>query len=111
MNLEKAGDKSAIYEEFDALLLIAHYYATRSAAMSNKSLGSVAAKLSVSLLRHTDIIPADKAFFEAGIMCKVLHPCPNLIIYLTSEISLQAIGWENMAFVFLNRYLDLVEVG
>jgi intraflagellar transport protein 172 len=22
---------------------------------------------------------------------------------------LQAIGWENMAFVFLNRYLDLVE--
>jgi len=23
---------------------------------------------------------------------------------------LQAVGWENMAFVFLNRYLDLSEV-
>jgi len=23
---------------------------------------------------------------------------------------LQSVGWENMAFVFLNRYLDLSEV-
>lgn len=47
-------------------------------------------KLSVSLLRHSDIIPADKAFYEAGIYCSEL-------------------GWNSMAFVFLNRYLDLVE--
>ena len=52
------------------MLLIAHYYAIRSAGLGHKSLESVAAKLSVSLLRHTDIIPADKAFYEAGIMCK-----------------------------------------
>lgn len=32
---------------------------------------SVAAKLSVSLLRHTELIPADKAFYEAGLACKV----------------------------------------
>ena len=44
----------------------------------------------ISLLRHTDIIPADKAFYEAGIACKNMN-------------------WENMAFVFLNRYLDLYE--
>lgn len=25
--------------------------------------------------------------------------------------SLQGVGWDNMAFVFLNRYLDLSEVG
>ena len=31
----------------------------------------LAAKLSVSLLRHSDIIPVDKAFYEAGIDCKV----------------------------------------
>jgi len=50
----------------------------------------VAGKLCVSLLRHTDIVPADKAFYEAGTTCK-------------------ALGWENMAFVFLNRYLDISE--
>lgn len=42
---------------------------------------SVAAKLSVSLLRHTELIPADKAFYEAGLAAKVnsqltlLHSC------------------------------------
>lgn len=59
------------HEEFESMLLIAHYYAARSAAMGHKSTESIAAKLSVSLLRHTDIIPADKAFFEAGLMTKV----------------------------------------
>lgn len=71
-NLEKEGETNTPhYEEFDTMLLIAHYYATRSAALAQKSLESVAAKLSVSLLRHTNVIPADKAFFEAGIICKV----------------------------------------
>lgn len=32
---------------------------------------TVAAKLSISLLRHTEIIPADKAFYEAGTAAKV----------------------------------------
>ena len=49
------------------------------------------AKLSVSLLRHTDIVPADKAFFEAGTHCRTVE-------------------WDNMAFVFANRFLDLCEV-
>lgn len=31
----------------------------------------MAAKLSVSLLRHTQLLPADKAFYEAGIAAKV----------------------------------------
>lgn len=31
----------------------------------------VAAKLSISLLRHTELIPADKAFYEAGTAAKV----------------------------------------
>ena len=61
------------HEEFENLLTIAHYYALRSATLSHASLETMAAKLSVSLLRHTDVIPADKAFYEAGIMCKVYH--------------------------------------
>ena len=52
---------------------------------------SLAAKLSISLLRHTDIVPADKAFFEAGMQCRKHN-------------------MNNMAFVFLNRFLDLTEV-
>ncbi|KAK2158150.1 hypothetical protein NP493_1800g00020 [Ridgeia piscesae] len=90
-NISKSADaKGPHHEEFETMLLIAHYCATRSAAMGHSSLHTVAAKLSISMLRHTDIIPADKAFYEAGVMCK-------------------SVGWENMAFVYLNRYLDLVE--
>lgn len=35
----------------------------------------VAAKLSISLLRHTELLPADKAFYEAGIAAKVRGVC------------------------------------
>ena len=32
---------------------------------------TLCAKISVSLLRYSDIIPCDKAFYEAGMACKV----------------------------------------
>ena len=77
-NMSKSNEaNSPQHEEFESMLLIAHYYAARSAAMGNKSTESIAAKLSVSLLRHTDIIPADKAFFEAGLMTKVSYMFPT----------------------------------
>ncbi|XP_011806760.1 PREDICTED: intraflagellar transport protein 172 homolog [Colobus angolensis palliatus] len=88
-NLVKSSEaNSPAHEEFKTMLLIAHYYATRSAAQSVKQLETVAARLSVSLLRHTQLLPVDKAFYEAGIAAK-------------------AVGWENMALIFLNRFLDL----
>jgi intraflagellar transport protein 172 len=62
---------SAIHDEFDTLLVISHYYATRAASREIKALDHLVAKLSTSLLRHTDIIPADKAFYEAGVDCRV----------------------------------------
>ncbi|VDP85645.1 unnamed protein product [Echinostoma caproni] len=78
-------------EIFERMLLVAHYYATRSALMaSSQDVREMTTKLSVSLLRHSDILPADKVFYEAGIQCR-------------------EIGWNSMAFVFLNHYLDLVE--
>ncbi|XP_077008571.1 intraflagellar transport protein 172 homolog isoform X7 [Tamandua tetradactyla] len=90
-NLVKSSEaNSPSHEEFEKMLLIAHYYATRSAAQSVKQLETVAARLSISLLRHTQLLPADKAFYEAGIAAK-------------------AVGWENMAFIFLNRFLDLTD--
>ncbi|KAF5402479.1 Intraflagellar transport protein [Paragonimus heterotremus] len=77
---------------FERMLLVTHYYATRSALLTSQQqdLGELTTKLSVSLLRHSDILPADKVFYEAGMQCREM-------------------GWHSMAFVFLNRYLDLVE--
>ena len=71
-NLTQSSEANTpTHEMFETLLTVAHYYAMRSAAMSHSVLETVATKLSVSLLRHTDIVPADRAFFEAGVMCKV----------------------------------------
>ncbi|XP_075772378.1 intraflagellar transport protein 172 homolog [Pelodiscus sinensis] len=90
-NLVKSSEANTpAHEEFETMLLIAHYYATRSAALGVKQLEVVATKLSISLLRHTDLVPADKAFYEAGTAAR-------------------AVGWDNMAFIFLNRFLDLTD--
>ncbi|KAL0271339.1 UNVERIFIED_CONTAM: hypothetical protein PYX00_008457 [Menopon gallinae] len=82
--------KSPVYSEFETLLRIAHYYAARCAYRESKSLIPLATKISIALLRYTDIIPADKAFYEAGMDAK-------------------AAGRNNEAFVFLNHYLDICE--
>ncbi|KAJ8009128.1 hypothetical protein DPEC_G00085660 [Dallia pectoralis] len=88
-NMTKSSEaNSPVHEEFEQMLLVSHYYATRSAAKEVDQLASVAAKLSISLLRHTELIPADKAFYEAGMAAR-------------------SVGWENMAFIFLNHFLDL----
>ncbi|XP_053503578.1 intraflagellar transport protein 172 homolog isoform X4 [Ictalurus furcatus] len=90
-NLTKSSEaNSPAHEIFEQMLVVAHYYATRSAAKGIVQLSTLAAKLSVSLLRHTELIPADKAFYEAGLAAK-------------------AVGSENMAFIFLNHFLDLAD--
>ena len=82
---------SLAHRDFEQHLLISHYLATRAAFQGVQQLEALVAKLSTSLLRHSDIVPADKAFYEAGLHCR-------------------AVDWENMAFVFSNRFLDLSEV-
>ena len=62
----------------------------RAAFQTQQSLKETCAKISVALLRHSDVLPADKTFYEAGVAAR-------------------DVGWDNMAFVFLNRYLDLYE--
>ena len=79
-------DSDQALDDFKLLLLISHYLAVKAAASSQKALSEVATKVSVSLLRHSDLIPADKNFYEAGIAAK-------------------QVGWLNMAFVFLNRFV------
>ena len=41
---------------------------------------TLAAKLSTSLLRHSDIIPCDKAFYEAGVAAKVRHTISHVFV-------------------------------
>ncbi|KAH8365613.1 hypothetical protein KR093_002735 [Drosophila rubida] len=71
-------------------LTIAHYYATRAACRAVPSLQPVAVRLSLALLRHTDVLPVDKGFYEAG-------------------MELRQAGREAEAFVMLNHYLDVCE--
>lgn len=49
-----------IQKEFTTLLLISHHYATRAATLPHQQLTEISTKILVSLLRHTDLIPADK---------------------------------------------------
>eukprot|EP00042_Codosiga_hollandica_P051782 m.643612 g.643612 ORF g.643612 m.643612 type:complete len:1752 (+) comp58351_c0_seq22:791-6046(+) len=86
----RAGKDFPAIRDFEKLLLIAHYLATRAAAVAHPKLTELAAKLSVALLRHTDVIAADKAFYEAGQFCIKQ-------------------GWESMAFVCWNHVIDLCE--
>ncbi|XP_033237758.1 intraflagellar transport protein 172 homolog isoform X1 [Drosophila pseudoobscura] len=74
----------------EQFLLIAHYYATRAACKEVQALQPVALRLSLALLRHTDILPVDKGFYEAG-------------------MDLRQAGREAEAFVMLNHYLDVCE--
>ena len=46
--------------DFSLLLLISHYYATRAATAPHPQLAEISTKLLVSMLRHSDIVPADK---------------------------------------------------
>lgn len=78
-------------EEFNSYTVVLHYNAFRAANATVGPLNEISCKLAMAMLRHTvDIVPADKAFYDAGMACI-------------------QVGWESMAFVFLNRYLDLSE--
>lgn len=89
-NVRQKDEGQGVLDVFEELLLLAHYFAARSAYMTSPDTEELATRISVALLRHTNILPADKAFYEAGMACK--HS-----------------GLNNMAFVFLNRFLDLCE--
>ena len=63
---------------FKTLLLISHYYAVRCVCRQAQSLKNIGSKISVALLRHSDIIPADKAFYEAGTDTYMLFSVYNI---------------------------------
>lgn len=88
---DESNDSSeTMHDRFDQLLLIAHYYATRAACREVPSLHQIGVKISIAILRYTELIPVDKAFFEAG-------------------MDLRSMNRECEAFVILNHYLDICE--
>lgn len=90
-NLALSYDEgNPIFREFNEYLLINHFLLLKMECESNPSLTNVYCRLCVSLLRYTKIIRPDKAFLDAGNSCRQIR-------------------MDNMAFVFLKRYLDLAE--
>jgi len=86
--LRQGGDAS-LTEEFERLLWIGHLTSAKDVA-EERGASDARRKLSIALLRNIRVIPADKAFYDAGQCCRQANDL-------------------SMAFVFLNRYLDITE--
>ncbi|XP_046738149.1 intraflagellar transport protein 172 homolog [Diprion similis] len=87
------GMESTASEEakkFDRVLRAAHYLALKHACKNFSPLTGMVTKVSISLLRYSDILPADRCYYEAGLEAR-------------------ATGLNSEAFVFLNHFLDLEE--
>lgn len=76
----------------EPLLLATHYTHVANVCRSagGREMSELRAKVLVSLLRYAEVVAADKLFYMAGQACK-------------------ASGHTNLAFVLLNRYVDLTE--
>ena len=81
--------RDKIYPEYEKMLRICHCYYLAQLC-SQRGMVSQSAQLYTSLLRYAGTIPVDKAFYDAGTACRDA-------------------GDDNMAFVFLSRYTDLVD--
>ena len=86
---KSSGGNSGALKYFERALLVAHYMSMQNEFKARKH-ESEAAKVAISLLRFCGVIPADRAFYEAGVACKEMN-------------------WLSMGFVFFNHYLDLSE--
>ncbi|XP_015430536.1 PREDICTED: intraflagellar transport protein 172 homolog [Dufourea novaeangliae] len=76
--------------KFERLLELTHYSAVKCGCKDYPVLSGLVLKASVTLLRYTDIILADRAYYEAGVEARTA-------------------GLNSEAFVFLNHFLDLEE--
>ena len=64
---------ASVTEEFENFLLVFHYLTISSVCHGLEELEMVSTKAVVSLLRYTNVYPADKAFYQAGVQAKVKH--------------------------------------
>lgn len=85
----KSSESNAI-SKFERLLEATHYSTVKCGCRDYSVLSGLVLKASITLLRYTDILHADRAYYEAGIEAR-------------------AAGRNSEAFVFLNHFLDLEE--
>lgn len=67
-DLQQTG--SPVMGEFENIAIITHYLAMRAALKTINGAETLTAKISTTLLRYINTIPADRAFFDAGIDCR-----------------------------------------
>ncbi|KAI5074597.1 hypothetical protein GOP47_0010558, partial [Adiantum capillus-veneris] len=82
-------NSQSAFEDLEAMLIPLTYMVLRGLCQQ-REIKELAAKLSVSLLRFVQSLPADVAFYNAGMACR-------------------EVGWNDKAFVFFNQYLDIAE--
>ncbi|XP_043526195.1 intraflagellar transport protein 172 homolog, partial [Frieseomelitta varia] len=85
----KSSESDAV-SKFERLLEATHYSTVKCGCRDYSVLSGLVLKASITLLRYTDILHADRAYYEAGIEAR-------------------AAGRNSEAFVFLNHFLDLEE--
>ena len=82
-NLYKNSGEKHLGPEMDDLLMATHYQHMLYSAHA-LGLKDITARCAVTLLKYPDTVPQDKAFYQAGVMCKEQ-------------------GNTNLAFMLLNR--------
>ncbi|CAK9818338.1 Intraflagellar transport protein 172 homolog [Anthophora plagiata] len=88
-NSLKSTDAGPV-SKFEKLLEATHYSAVKSGCRDFPVLSGLVLKASITLLRYTDILLADRAYYEAGNEARTA-------------------GLNSEAFIFLNHFLDLEE--
>jgi intraflagellar transport protein 172 len=76
-------------KEIEQILMASHYTHIRNQAVDH-GLTELSTKIALAMLKYAAVVPADKLFYVAGMACKDQE-----------ELTL--------AFVLLNRYIDLTE--
>jgi len=85
-----ADDRNPAAVEFHKSLFAAHFQSLRARLKDAKKCPELVAKISISSCRYCNEFPVDRAFYDAGLDCKDAK-------------------MVNMAFFFLNRFLDLAD--
>ena len=75
---------SSVLSEFDKILWVCHLNAIKIVCQEITELETIAARISISLLRYADLLPADKTFYEAGVKAKVISHFLKKNIYQIS---------------------------
>ena len=83
-------NSSSLLADFEGLLMTVHYVCMCTIC-AEKALYEICARCSITLLHCDTLIPSDKRFYMAGQYCRKLK----------SE--------TNLAFMLLNRYLDIID--